>query len=56
MNPDELPLNFFDKKYKDLINNNQILSGYLSERIKKNKNKEIISVKEKDNYYSNFDK
>ena len=56
MNPDELPLNFFDKKYKDLINNNPILSGYLSERIKKNKNKEINSVKEKDNYYSNFDK
>ena len=52
MNPDELPLNFFDKAYKDLIKNNPILAGHQSERIKKNKNKEINSFKEKDNYYS----
>ena len=41
MNPDELPLNYFDKKYKDLVKNNPILEGYQSDRIKKNQIKEI---------------
>ena len=41
MNPDELPLNFFDKKYKDLVKNKPILEGYQSDLIKKNQIKEI---------------
>jgi hypothetical protein len=35
MNPDELLLNIFDKKYKDLIKNIPILEGYQNEQIKK---------------------
>ena len=52
MNPDELPINFFDKAYKDIIKNNPSFSGYQSERMNKIKNKDVNSFKQKGNSYS----
>ena len=52
MNPDELPLNYFDKAYKDLMKNNPFLAGYQSERIITNKNKDINIFNSKGNEHS----
>jgi hypothetical protein len=43
MNPDDLPLNYFDKAYKDIMKNN--LDENLNEKINNNRNKINFSGK-----------
>lgn len=57
MNPDDLPLNYFDKAYKDIIKNNSKGNG--SDRTIINKNNEIkennfFGKKENDNGHNNI--
>ena len=45
MNPDELPLFFFDRTYKDIIKNNPNFSGYQNECMDKIKNNDVNKIK-----------